>query len=149
MLDGISRIQSLIKSFQHPILQRMSLVDMEQTLCEYHKFCRQLEVHWGYVDNRKGVPKRFLKDSSPKAPTPKRKRSTQSSMHGQMKGKQHQGKAPVRKKPRQTQPTRNTTTKALPVQISRAHLKRKCCTYGDQVSKGNTQKGKASKRRRQ
>lgn len=49
MLKGIKQLQQLRNTFQNEQLRTMDLIDLEQALCEYTKFCREVELQGRHI----------------------------------------------------------------------------------------------------
>ena len=47
--EGIANLKKMWAQFHHPTLRGMNLIDVEQALCEYSKFCAAVEVNAFYV----------------------------------------------------------------------------------------------------
>ena len=91
--EGIANLKNMWARFHHPTLRGMNLIDIEQALCEYSKFCAAVEVNAFYVR----IPFELPNAASPKGaeggkaaksrPRGKRRCRTKSSSAPQGKGK--------------------------------------------------------------
>src|SRR5689334_13053765 len=52
MGEGLTQLRSILQGEDGQPILDMTEMDLEQSLCEYEKFCRGLERHYGYINTR-------------------------------------------------------------------------------------------------